>query len=427
MAQHRSGKSKSQAAVSDQKMIQLPIPTLSVLLDARTAFHELCIETGCEVLRTMMEADREAICGPKGGHDTERRAVRGGSAPSRVRLGGRQIALSRLRVRSASGEVPLASFTWAASQDPLNAHTLEAMAAGVSTRRYERTLDPLAQQMQQTAVSKSAVSRRFVALSQKRLEGFMSRALDGLDVRIVMIDGKVFKKHCIVVALGIAGDGKKHVLGLREGSTENSRMVTDLLTDLVDRGVSNEQPTLFVIDGAKALRKAIRDVFGDEHGVVQRCQVHKLRNVLDYLPDEMQPSVERSMKQAWNVDCAELGERQLHRLASSLEREHPSAAASLREGLEETLTIQRLGVRGSLLRTLRTTNPIENLNGSIASYTRNVKRWSGGGSMIRRWVASALCEAERRFRRVRGYREMPPLINALDQLSKTDLENAKVA
>lgn len=427
MAQHRSGKSKSQAAVSEQKMIQLPIPTLSVLLDARTAFHELCIETGCEVLKTMMEADREAICGPKGRHDAERHALRGGSSPSRVTLGGRQIALSRLRVRSASGEVPLASFTWAASQDPLNTHTLEAIAAGVSTRRYERTLDPLAQEMQQTAVSKSAVSRRFVALSQKRLEAFLSRALDELDIRIVMIDGKVFKKHCIVVALGIAGDGKKHVLGLREGSTENSRMVTDLLTDLVDRGVSSEQATLFVIDGAKALRKAIGNVFGDDLGIVQRCQVHKLRNVLDYLPEEMKPSVERSMKQAWNADSAELAERQLRRLAGSLEREHPSAAASLREGLNETLTLQRLGVKGALLKTLRTTNPIENLNGSIASYTRNVKRWRGGGSMIRRWVASALCEAEHRFRRVRGYREMPALINTLDHLSKTDLDNAQVA
>ncbi len=427
MAQHGRGKSKSQAAVSEQKMIQLPIPTLSVLLDARTAFHELCIETGCEVLKTMMEADREAICGPKGRHDAERHALRGGSTPSRVTLGGRQIGLSRLRVRSTSGEVPLASFTWAASQDPLNTHTLEAIAAGVSTRRYDRTLDPLPAQMGQAATSKSAVSRRFVALSQKRLEGFLSRPLDEMDIRIVMIDGKVFKKHCIVVALGIAGDGKKHVLGLREGSTENSRMVTDLLTDLVDRGVSSEQATLFVIDGAKALRKAIRDVFGEEHGVVQRCQLHKLRNVLDYLPDEMQLSVERSMKQAWDGTSAELAERQLRRLASSLEREYPSAAQSLREGLEETLTVQRLGVSGALLKTLRTTNPIENLNGSIASYTRNVKRWRGGGSMIRRWVASALCEAERRFRRVRGYCEMPALINALDSLSKTDLENAKVA
>ena len=311
MAQHGRGKSKSQGAVSEQKMIQLPIPTLSVLLDARTAFHELCIETGCEVLKTMMEADREAICGPKGRHDAERHALRGGSTPSRVTLGGRQIGLSRLRVRSASGEVPLASFTWAASQDPLDTHTLEAIAAGVSTRRYDRTLDTLPAQIQQAATSKSAVSRRFVALSQKRLEGFLSRPLDEMDIRIVMIDGKVFKKHCIVVALGIAGDGKKHVLGLREGSTENTRMVTDLLTDLVARGVSSEQVTLFVIDGAKALRKAIRDVFGEEHGVVQRCQLHKLRNVLDYLPDEMQLSVERSMKQGWDGTSAELAERQL--------------------------------------------------------------------------------------------------------------------
>lgn len=425
MAQHRSSSQKNQAPESP-RTIQLPIPTLSVLLDARTAFHELCIETGCEVLRSMMEVDREAICGVKGRHDAERHAVRGGSTPSRITLGGRQIPLSRLRVRSASGEVPLASFTWAASEDPLNTHTLEAIAAGVSTRRYGRMLDPLPPSMADVATSKSAVSRRFVALSQKRFTAFLSRPLEDLDVRIVMIDGKVFKKHCIVVALGIARDGKKHVLGLREGSTENGRMVTDLLTDLVDRGLSNERAVLFVIDGAKALRKAIRDVFGDDHGVVQRCQVHKLKNVLDYLPDEMQAGVERTMKQAWNAESAKLAERQLRRLASSLDREYPSAASSLREGLEETLTVQRLAVADALQRTLRTTNAIENLNGSIAIYTRNVKRWRGG-SMIQRWVASALVEAEQKFRRVRGYRGLQELNRVLDELSETETENAKVA
>ncbi len=425
MAQHRSSRGKNQAEKS-QQTIQLPIPTLSVLLDARTAFHELCIETGCEVLKSMMEVDREAICGVKGRHDAERHAVRGGSTPSRITLGGRRIPLSRLRVRSSSGEVPLASFTWAASEDPLNRHTLEAIAAGVSTRRYGRTLDPLPPSMADGATSKSAVSRRFVVLSQKRFTAFLSRPLEDLDVGIVMIDGKVFKKHSIVVALGIARDGKKHVLGLREGSTENSRMVTDLLTDLVDRGLSNEGAVLFVIDGAKALRKAIRDVFGDDHGVVQRCQVHKLRNVLDYLPDDLQAGVERTMKQAWNVASAELAQRQLHRLANSLDREYPSAAASLREGLEETLTVQRLAVADALQRTLRTTNAIENLNGSIAIYTRNVKRWRGG-SMIQRWVASALVEAEGKFRRVRGYRGLQELYCALDELSETEPENVKVA
>jgi len=425
MAQHRSSRRKNQAPES-QRTIQLPIPTLGVLLNARTAFHELCIETGCDVLKSMMEFDREAICGIKGRHDPARRAVRGGSTPSRITLGGRQIPLGRLRVRSSEGEVPLASFTWAAGEDPLNTHTLEAIAAGVSTRRYRRTLDPLPPLMADSATSKSAVSRRFVALSQKRFTAFLSRSLEDLALRIVMIDGKVFKKHCIVVALGIARDGKKHVLGLREGSTENSRVVTDLLTDLVDRGLSNERAVLFVIDGAKALRKAIRNVFGDDHGVVQRCQVHKLRNVIDYLPDEMQAGVERAMKQAWNAESAELAQRQLRRLAGSLEREYPSAAASLREGLEETLTVQRLAVTGALQRTLRTTNAIENLNGSIANYTRNVKRWRGG-SMIQRWVASALVEAEGKFRRVRGYRDLQNLDRALDKLSEIDTENAKVA
>ena len=388
MAKHRNRSSKNQVHVVDAVTVQLPLPVLGTLLDARSAFFDLCVETGRQVLMHMQEADRDVLCGPKGQHDPNRSAYRGGSTPSRIVLGGREISMPRLRARSDDGEQALASFQWAAGRDPLDAYTVEVIAAGASTRKYARTLDPLPAGIDQVSVSKSAVSRRFVALTSKQLGEFASRRLSDLDLRVVYIDGKVFKEHRILIALGVDSDGKKHVLGLRDGATENARVVTALLADLVERGLSTDAPILFVIDGAKALRKAVKDVFGD-YGIVQRCQYHKRRNVLAHLPDEMQASVERAMKEAYASDDHALAKQRLERLASSLEREHPGAASSLREGLDETLTVIRLGVRDTLRKTLSTTNPIENLNGSVAHYTRNVKRWRDG-KMIVRWVASAL-------------------------------------
>ena len=216
-----------------------------------------------------MEADREALCGAKGRHQIERPAWRGGSVDSQVTLGGRQVEVPRVRVRSAEGEVPLASFQWAASTDPLDEHTLAAVAAGVSTRRYAGTLDPVPAEVNEQATSSSAVSRRFVALSTKRLHGFLSRPLGELDLRVVCIDGKVFRDHCMVIALGIDTQGRKHLLGLREGATETAAVTTGLLSDLVTRGLPTDRTLLFVVDGAAGLRRAITDVFGSR-GVVQR-------------------------------------------------------------------------------------------------------------------------------------------------------------
>ena len=222
------------------------------------------------------------------------------------------------------------------------------------------------------------MSRRFVALSAKRLRSFLSRRLGELDLRVVCIDGKVFRDHCMVVALGIDTQGRKHVLGLREGATETAAVASGLLSDLVTRGLPTDRTLLFVIDGAPGLRRAISDVFGS-YGVVQWCQVHKLRNVLGHLPERLHASVGKALRDAWGLDSADRAPRMLKRLAGSLERDHPGAAASIREGLEETLTVKRLGLTGTLERTLRTTNIIENLMSSIESYTRRVKRWRGGG------------------------------------------------
>jgi transposase-like protein len=320
----------------------------------------------------------------------------------------------RPRARALAGEeLSLESFRWAAGADPLNEASLAAIAAGVSTRRYAGTLDRLPEAQAQRSVSKSAVSRRFVALSAARLGEWMSRPLGELDLPVILVDGVHFRDRMVLIALGIDTEGHKHVLGLREGSTENATVVRALIGDLVDRGVDPERPRLWVIDGAKALRRAIRDLFG-ETALVQRCQVHKLRNVLDHLPKTLHASVRRAIKDAWASRDPALGLRQLERLARSLEREHPGAAGSLREGLQETLTVQRLGIDGALSRTLKSTNPIENMNGAVAHHTRNVRRWRDG-QMLLRWVGAALHEAQRGFRRIRGHRDLRKLCTALQR------------
>ena len=392
--------------------VQLLLPVAGVLRDVQSAFFGLCVDAGKAVLGAMMEAERTALCGPKGSPDATRTAYRGGHTHSQVVLGGRRIAIARPRARAvAAGELNLPTFAWAAHTDPLNRATISAIAAGVSSRRYEGTLDPLPAAEVQRSVSKSAVSRRFVALSSAQLAAWLSRRIDAIDLPVVMIDGIHFRHRVVLVALGFDSQGKKHVLGIREGSTEKTQVVKALLSELIDRGLNAERMRLWVIDGAKALRRAIVDVFGAS-ALVQRCQVHKRRNVLDHLPDEMHASVGRAMADAWGSNNVVLAKRQLERLASSLAKDHPGAAASLREGLDETLTVIDLGLDEALYRTFSTTNPIENLNGSIAQFTANVKRWRDG-QMVLRWIGAALTDASRRFRAVRGYRDMKRLITAL--------------
>lgn len=396
--------------------VQIPLPVLESLRTAEGDLFALFVDTGRDVLRAMMEQDRVALCGPKGKRLSERAAVRAGSTPSEVTLGGQRIAMRRLRARGAEGELALPSFAFAADRDPLDRRTWLAIARGVSTRGYREVVDPLPAPEVGRAISRSAVSRRFVALSTERLRELTTRPLDDLGIRAVLIDGIVFRDHAILIALGISADGKKHPLALREGATENATVAKALLADLIERGLSTEQATLFVIDGSKALRKAIRDMFGPL-GVVQRCQVHKQRNVLDHLPENVRPRVRRVLRAAWEMTDAAVAERRLRALAGSLEREHPGAANSLLEGLTETLTLQRLGVRGALYRTLRSTNAIENLNGGVGRFTRNVKNWQGG-AMLLRWVGAGVVRASVGFRRVRGHADLPTLIAALDRAIK---------
>lgn len=401
-------------AVAPQATVQIPLPMLEALESAESGFFGLCIETGQQVLAAMMEDDRSALCGAAGHHDPDRSAVRFGSAPSSVVLGGRKIGIRRPRVRSTAGEeLSLPTMQWATKSDPLDAHTMRAIASGVSARRYGRSLDELPEAIEEGSTSKSSVSRRFVALTEKQLGEAFSTPLGDLDLTVVMIDGLHFQDHCVLIALGIDSDGYKHALGLREGSTENAAVAKALLRDLIERGLPSDRALVFVIDGSKALRSAIHGAFG-KLGLVQRCPVHKARNVREHLPKSMHASVSKALEQAWSAPSAEQAKQRLERLARSLASDHPGAASSLQEGMEETITLLGLGLDEALLRTLRSTNPIENLNGSVASYCRNVKRWRSG-AMIVRWVGAAVVEAKHGFRRVRGYRQMPRLVAALRQ------------
>jgi putative transposase len=399
------------------RMEQRPLGVAGVLIDVQHAFQGLCLRAGLAVMQQLMEEDRTELCGPKGVPDAARRAVRGGTTPTSIVFGGQRLAIERPRVRHLEyGELALPSYEWAADTDPLNAATLSAIAAGVSTRRYGSTQPQVPEELQAAAgpaTSKSAVSRRFVSLSAQQVLQWLKASIAELDIPVVMIDGIYLGDSVILVALGIDAHGNKHVLGLHEGSTENARVVKALLRQLIDRGLHADRARLWVIDGGKALRSAIFETFG-KLALVQRCQEHKRRNVLEHLPEAKQRGTSRAMRDAWDGASEKTALRRLHNLASVLDSDHPGAAASLREGLAETLTLQRLGITGALYRTLRTTNPIENLNGSIARYSRNVQRWKDG-TMVLRWVASALHDAQRQFRRLRGCHDMNTLLVALNK------------
>jgi transposase-like protein len=292
------------------------------------------------------------------------------------------------------------------------AHVAEQVVVGVSTRGYRRTLEPVDESIQTRGESKSNVSRALVENTAEKLADFLSRKLSDLELAAMFIDGIEIGKHAVIVALGVTVDGTKVPLGVWCGSTENHVVAAALLQNLIERGLRVDAPLLFVIDGGKGLRKALSDVFGDR-AVVQRCQVHKARNVRDHLPDERRAYVRRQMRDAYKSKSAKTAKMMLGQLISWLEANgEDSAAASLREGLDETLTVLRLGLPTTLCRTFSTTNAIENMNGTLRRVIRNVKRWRGE-AMIQRWVALGVAEAQRGFRRVKGHAQMKTLLAAL--------------
>lgn len=391
---------------------------------AREGLLALSVGVGLGVLVELMEEEVVETVGPKGRHDPDRGAVRHGYEQGEVTLGGRRVRVQRPRVRSVdrSEELPLATYRYFADRDPLTQTVLERMLAGVSTRRYRRVQEPVGTEVEAGAgsASKSAVSRAFVERTRKGLAELMARRLDDVRLAVLMLDGVEVKGRVNVVALGITTEGVKIPLGLWEGSTENATVATALLSDLVDRGLDPEQGILFVIDGAKALRKAVRNVFGSK-APVQRCVRHKERNVLDHLPESERAQVRRRLRAAWAEQSHAKALEQLKRLARELEHQHPSAASSLREGLEETLTLTELRIDGQLKRTLESTNPVESMISIVRRTQRNVKRWSSG-EMTLRWTAAGMLEAEQQFRKVIGYNNLATLVVAIDNARKPETE-----
>ncbi len=383
---------------------------------AKEGLLALSVEVGLGVLRELLEQEVEEIVGPKGKWNGERTAVRHGHEDGEVTLGGRRVPVKRPRTRTADGEseVILQTYDHFADRDQLGDVVLERMLAGVSTRRYGRAQEPVGEQLETDArsASKSAVSRTFVQRTRDQLWNLMNRPLADLRLAVMMLDGIELHGRTNIVALGITTEGEKLALGLWDGSTENATIASALLADLVDRGLDVEQGLLFVIDGSKGLRKAIRQVFGNDVPV-QRCVQHKSRSVLDHLPERDRQAVKARLREAWKESDHDRALEQLTSLALELDRSHPGAAASLREGMEETLTVTRLGITGKLKLTLQSTNPCESMISTVRTIQRNVKHWSSG-DMCLRWTAAGMLEAETRFRKVEGYRGLATLSVKID-------------
>src|SRR5215831_3185131 len=396
---------------------------------AREALWDTVVLSGLAFVEEELEAERTALCGPRYAHVAGREAIRAGHVASSLTLGGRRAEVKRPRVRSIDGhELTLPSWQSWSSRDPLHERAVEQMVLGVSSRRYARSLEPVPEEIRVHGVSKSAVSERFVVGTARKLAALMARKLTGLKLIAVMIDGVHFADHVVLAAIGIDAGGKKHTLGLREGATENAAACKALLADLIERGLPAERSLLFVLDGAKALRKAVTDTFGPR-ALIQRCRAHKQRNVSDALPERMRSAVRNAMSQAYASGDPKRARQLLENLARSLEHEHPGAAASLREGLEETLTVMRLELPQNLERVLSSTNLIENLFSRVREVARRVRRWQGG-AMILRWTAAGVLEAERNFRKIVGYRALAKLdaaLRAQDATIDRGLDNRKQA
>jgi putative transposase len=423
-------KDTHRTATTDHTQLQLPDQVTLAVAElagaAREGLLALAVGTGLQVLQTLMAEDVARLVGAKGRHNPDRTAVRHGTDPGQVTLGGRRVRIRRPRVRSAdgTGELPVPTYQAFAATDLLGQLALERMLAKLSTRRYPAGLEPVGGQVERaaTGTSRSAVSRRFVAATEHALAALLAADLSALELVALLVDGIRVADHTCVVALGIAIDGTKIPLALAEGATENATVVGELLVGLRERGLEVTRPILVVIDGAKALCRAVLDVF--DHPVIQRCQLHKLRNVCDRLPDAVASTVAKRMRRAYHHADPLVAQAELEALARELDRSHPGAAASLREGLVETLTITRLGVPPTLARTLRSTNTIESMIEICRDHATNVKRWQDG-QMVLRWIAAGMGEARRQFRRVNGYLYLPALRAALDQTMATDVTPTK--
>lgn len=397
----------------------------AVLGSSRVCLRALILRIGLEGLASLLEEDREQLCGQARRPDAERTAYRYGKTKGRLVYGGRKIVVDKPRVRSLDRrEVTLPTWQLFQDQDPMDEHVVRQVLSGVSTHGYAAGLEPVGDSIRARSTSQSEISRRLVAKTAAAVDKFLNRSLADREFRVVMLDGTSLGEHLLVVALGIDQTGKKQVLGVVDGTTESEETCKSLLQGLIERGLVVERARLFVIDGGKGLRKAVRSVFGS-WALIQRCQIHKLRNVLEHLPESRRAWCRAAIQRAWRLTDAATAKKDLQRLAAQLESVSPTASRSLLEGLDETLTIMECSIGDALRRTLSSTNPIENLHGQLKRVARNVKRWRDA-KMALRWGVTGLQLAERKFRKIRGHRDMPVLIRALEARTRnTNVDSKK--
>jgi len=401
---------KSQA-LGGRVSVELPVSVAEVIDGVSEEVERLTGQAGLLIMKAVMDAEVESLAGPQGQHNPHRTATRWTAQRGYVVLAGKKVKVIRPRVRAMEGsEVTLSSYQRFQSAPRRQASICKKLIHGLSTRKYEQAVEDFTDGY---GISKSAVSRELVEATRGALQKLCERRIDELGrLAVLMIDGKQLYGECVVTALGVDFEGKKHVLGLVQGATENSTVVQHLLDDLVERGLDATQPMLMVLDGSKALRKAVRKTFGDQ-SPVQRCQLHKRRNVKELLPQEVQRSADQRIRAAYAMKDFDQAKAQLEKTVDWLEGINPSAGASLREGLEETLTLHRLGLPDQLRKSFQSTNLIESALSVATDVADRVKCWRAGDMRLR-WIAAGLLAAEKQFRRVRGYKLMPKLLTALD-------------
>lgn len=390
--------------------IALPASVAQIIEGVSQEAEQLAGEAGLLIMKAVMDAEVESLAGSKGKHDPHRTATRWTAQPGYVVLAGKKVPVIKPRVRTLTGgEVNLRSYQRFQSAPRRQASVYKKLINGISTRKYEKAIEDFTEGY---GISKSAVIREMVQATRGALQRLWERRIDELGpLAVLMIDGKQLYGECVVTALGVDVKGHKHILGLVQGATESSTVAQQLLDDLVERGLDATKPMLIVLDGSKALRKAVRKTFGDK-SPVQRCQLHKRRNVKDLLAQAYQRSADQRIKAAYGMKDYDQANAQLEKTVGWLEGINPSAAASLREGLEETLTLHRLGLPEQLRKSFQSTNLIESALSVASDVADHVKRWRAGDMRLR-WIAAGLLAAEKRFRRVRGYKLMPKLIAAL--------------
>lgn len=394
-------------------LLELPLRVAEVIGSLPQLIREMAQETGILLMLAAMNSECVRIAGPKHSKNPVRIANWWGSDLRPVYYDKQEVIIDRPRLRGKDKkEIPLA--TYEAFRDPrdMRESVLKNMILGISSRDYEEAVSGF---LKGYGIKKSSVSRHFVKATAEQMRGFLERDIAGLDLVAIFIDGIEFKGHLLVVAMGLDNSGRKHILGLCQGATETAEVCKNLLEDLARRGLDTGKDYLFVLDGAKALRAAVSKVFGAKV-LAQRCQAHKRRNVLKHLPEKHQSAVNARISSAYKMTDYDEARKSLDLTVRYLEKLNPNAASSLKEGLEETLTVHKLCITGLLRKTLATTNPLESCFSGVRTTTGRVKRWQGG-DMAQRWAVAALLRAEKKFKRVKGYKELPKLTAVLQQRS----------